>query len=330
MRAVEIMHVHEGIPPSDGFLEDVTRTMAGAISFLLEEHDLPVPSLRLITTPDVMATTAVVNEALGLPPDRRSGPERVGGIVGGKCIVADNLQQAAIVITDQVHGAVDGLGKLHAVNMVAHELGHLAYGAVRGAALGNFPSVRLPWEVAGVIAVNAAEEYRVDQLAAVMTSVVLSPTDSNGNAVSPSAVILPGWLDNLPNALDEVVPDIEGVIWDYRNRRVQLDDLWHRVVMTSEGIALYLAHTEAHHHQENAVVESVEHPAVDLLEPLWRPLFDHLRTSDLILDVDDWPHDRARLHEIGRTGLAETWRRLGIVASPAGDTFHLAVGDPAT
>ncbi len=320
--------VYHGAQPADGFFEEVIRPMSGAIGTLLEEQGVSGPMLRLITTPDVVATAAGEYETLGLGGERRTGSERVGGVVAGKCLISDDGRRACILVSDHVHQACDGESKLHAINLVAHELGHLHYDAARIAAIGTSPDARFPWEAAGIIAAVAAAEFRADRLADLLTSVALRPTDDVGEPIHPADIIGPYYLDNLPEALDALSPGVEELIWDYRVSGEGMEDMFRRVVAVTEELCIYIAHTEGHYRGPSLAIEGVDHHAAWLLEPIWRPLFDHVRSTAPVPAQNDWADDRAQILSIGREGVTETWRRLGLVATPCGDTFHLAVDSP--
>jgi hypothetical protein len=311
------------------FIEQTTPPLAAAVAMILDDSRLPVPDLHVTFAADVMAVSAREGERLGLPPDHRVGTERVGGILGGKCLVSDNGKQAAIVITAEAANPSDRMSQLLVTEMIAHELGHMIYGAARKAEIGDFPKVSLPWEIAGVISVIAAEEWRADMFALVATEAILKPTDDTGTPVRLTTLTGPQWAGNsLTGALDELSPRLETIIWNYRNRRLDLDTMWQATARASEGVTIFVAHADAHHHATAPVLEHVGHSGAHLLEPVWRPLLTHVRNGPGFPARGEWADDRAQLIELGRTGFTELWRRLGLSARPHGEAFYLTVGDP--
>jgi hypothetical protein len=128
--------------------------------------------------------------------------------------------------------------------------------------------------------------------------------------------------------LDEVSPKLEATIFDYRCKRLPLEEMWTAVAMTSEGIVNYIAHTEANSVGAESALEGNEHRAARLLEPVWHPLFSTVAHSATLPAQEEWAADRSQLLEVGRAGFTETWRRLGLAARPEGASFYLSVFDP--
>src|SRR2546428_9604242 len=310
------------------FFEQVARAFCSSATSLLSDRKMAEPEVRIVAASNIMEVAAAEGERLGLQPDRRLGVERVGGVVGGKCLISDDRRRASIIVADYAATASDAPSRLIAAALLGHEVGHLIYGLIRGAEIGIFPNVWKPWEVAGMIAVLAAEEYRVDVLGQVLAERTLLPTDDSGAPVSLADISGSGYRSGLKGALDEISPKLEGTILAYRLHRLSLDELWNAMARTSEGIALYLAHTEAHTKQAALAIEGVAHRGAHLLEPFWRPLFAYLRQAPMVPPATEWSADRKRLIEIGRAGYMEAWRRLGVAARPQGEGFFLSVFDP--
>jgi hypothetical protein len=326
-----VPHVEIVVEPVDAvvapfFTDAVTMTFR-FVAALLTERALDVPVTRVLAAHDLLAAVTSESARLGLPPDRRKGLERVGGALAGKCLRAEDGRRATVVLPLELARAVDGDCQLLGVEVVTHELAHVLYGAIRDTEVDRIEGVSLPWEVAEVVAILAAEEFRVDQIGRVLVEKIVTTTDEDGKEI-PLANLPPQFLQRLPAALNVFSPDLEETIQQYRVLQIPLEDMWNAVARASEGIALYMAHTEAANVQEHHAIEEVDHPAVELLEPLWRPLFDHLRDTPMLLQAGEWATDRARLRQIGRDGFVEVWRRLGLEARPEGDGFYLSVTDP--
>ncbi|QGG94949.1 hypothetical protein [Actinomarinicola tropica] len=306
-----------------------TQMWAATSGPLLEETGHEVPSIRVLVAEDVWAAARREAAALGLGPDRREGPERVGGVVAGKCLRSDDDRHATVVVPETIMAGNDGIAQCHAAAILAHELCHAVYAVRRRHAMGATEDVWLPWDVAGMISVVAAEEYRVDRLALILTQALLNPTDVNGTSIPLASVFGSLYFEGLSNALHEVSPGLDESVWSYRTRAMDLDALRQRLTRVTEGIANYIAHVEAYFEDKDPAMTLIEGRAVDLLEPFWAPWIDHLRSAPLLPGPNEWAADRAALWGIGSTGIQEAWRRLGITTRPEGGGFYMAVDDPA-
>lgn len=288
-----------------------------------------MPRIRIVAAGDLIEAIAREGASLGLPQEREAGLERVGGEVAGKCLQSSDGQAATIVIPVAIATATDGHAQLLGASILSHELGHVLYAASRNEVATPIEAAWLPWELAEAVGLTAAEEYRVNKLGNLMAEQLLQAQDDAGAEVHVSSIVGPGYLSGLPKALDEVTPGLEEVIFTYRVSGSDLEGMWNTVARTTSGIALYLAHTEGNSAQgEGHTIASCDHPGVGLLEPLWRPLFDHLAASPLLPAAEEWGADRARLREIGLDGLTEVWRRLGLRCRPEGESFYIHVDDP--
>jgi hypothetical protein len=81
----------------------------------------------------------------------------------------------------------------------------------------------------------------------------------SGGQVSLADILGPDYRSGLVAALDEVSPKLGKTISAYRVDHLPLDEMWNAVAGTSEEVALYLAHTEAHTKQPALVVGSITH-----------------------------------------------------------------------
>jgi hypothetical protein len=138
-----------------------------------------------MTTPDVMGAPAREREMLDLNADFRQGAERIGGVEVGKCLVGDDATKASIVIDSGLPLVADGDGKLRTTWLVAHEFGHLVHDVCRSAVgIQPLPDTAIPWEVAGVVAIGAAAEFRADRVATVIVDSLLTASGENGEPLS--------------------------------------------------------------------------------------------------------------------------------------------------
>jgi hypothetical protein len=301
--------------------------MFNVVTELLIDRGLEVPQTRVVATTEMLAAILREGDQLGLSPDPRVGLERVGGIVAGKCLQSNDGRASIILSFHEVTGE-DPFGQILSGVLVGHELGHLVYGTARNAEVVPASDSFLPWDVAEVTALLAAEEYRVDALAHAMAQAVFNPTDANGERIEIASILGPMFRDTLPGALDAIWPPLPDKVWEYRCHATPLDELWSAVGSASAGIAICLAHVEANTLEEKLAIEGVQHPAAELLEPFWRPLFAHLRETPVLPEAGAWEADRRQLRSIGLAGFTEVWRRLGLSARPEGETFYLSVDEP--
>lgn len=313
-------------PPTD-LLDSVSKLMYDAVSLLLSERSVAVPDVRVVLAADVMDAASSESERLGLDPDRRVGSERAGGIVGGKCLLSPDRRSASVIVAPLLLVAVDGNLQVQAAGILGHEFGHLLFGAARGSEVEAIEHAWKPWDVAGVIALEAAEEFRVSRFGNAMAEVILQPKDASGEDVLLADVAGPLYRAGLPVAFEAVSPKLQQTILSYRLHKLSLEQMWSSVVRTTEEVALYIAYAEANTTgTEIAIDESL--PVARLLEPFWRPLLSRLRETPLLPEAGEWEQDRECFMEIGRQGFAEFWLRLGLETRPEGDAFHLSVIDP--
>ena len=323
-----------GFEPDGQYFPMVASALSDAAAILLAAKGLPIPSVRLVFAEDVWAAPVAEQARLGLPPDRRGGPERLGGfVVAGKTIESLDGSHFSIILPAWAAAASsdDGVSVLYAASIVGHELGHVLLDVRRRAALGSAPeNVGLPWEIAPTIALLASAEYRADRFGLMLCASAVKPSASDQSPMDIALLHAPQFVDQLEAALDEVLPGLNKVVWRYRTHQVALGDMWSHVAKTSEEIAIVLAHVEAHTVGTGGTMRSIDHPAARLLEPLWRPLFDYLGSVGLPLGDDDgdWYADREEIQRIGLEGLTEVWRRLGLTSRPDGDSFVLSVDGP--
>ncbi len=330
---VEFVFEAELLAECETFVRSAAQRLWATFAFLFADRGLALPALRLIVADDLMAAASRQYAEFGLGPDRREGVERLGGIAVGKTIRNDGGDYAAVIIAADVANHPNGIAQYCCAGMIGHEFGHVLYGTARDAAIGATDDVSMPWDVAGMIAVVAAEEYRVDRLSQLLVERALPATDDDGNPVTLAALNGTFYLDGLADALDTVVPGLPDTVNRYRAYDMALEDMWRHVAYVSEHITLFCAHADAFHdsafYDGAPLFEALpEHPGRELLASVWLPLAEHLHGSPLLPDAENWSEDRTQIDAAGRDGWARAWQRLGLCATLNGDTFHLAVTAP--
>lgn len=243
--------------------------------------------------------------------------------MAGKTLISRDGLLAAVVVHDAL--ARDEAGYVILARTIAHEFGHVLYGAVRTAAVGPVSDTAVPWEIAQIIPCLAAEEFRVDVLAAAVTSQVLKATDNTGSPIPLPLDVDYGGV--LQGALDEVLPGLPSAVERYRlsGTQEELGLMWSTIARVSEEILTLIAHVEGHRDHGPSAIAHLEHPALDLLRPLVVPFFEHVARPPIIPPVANFADDRARLKEIGRVWM-DIWRRIGVHPRRGGPNFAIWVG----
>jgi hypothetical protein len=296
---------------------------------LLEELELAIPSLRLVVTRDVMTAADVEGVRLGLGKDRRVGSERLGGVVAGKTLSDEAGEHATVIISADVAGGDGDLALVWSWGTIAHELGHVVYGSARDRYVQRIENCWLPWDVAEVLAILAAEEYRVDRIGHSLINRVLNLNSDEQRPFDFRAFFDGQYLSALPAALDAVLAGITDVTRAYRWHERGLEDMWAHVVMVTERMLLLLAHAQTHEDVGTSVLDCVrDHPAAGLVRPVWDPLFAYLATSPVVPKAFDSPADRDKLKALGREPVLAFWSKFGLQPDPLDDGFYLQVGQP--
>lgn len=309
------------------FLQTVSTALWAIMQGLFELHQLSAPVLTVLVTADIMGSADSEGLRLGIGPDRRSGVERVGGVVTGKTLLKDDSSKATVLLSKDVFESKDSSARLQAAIALAHEFSHALYGVARNATVGISPDRWLPWEIAEVLALLAAEEYRCDRLAILLVEQVLTvtATDAHGKPLTLAAAIGDPYANMVIEALDEVSPRMQDTILQYRTHRIALQPMWNQVVRSTEGLLLLLAHAEAHNDHDESLLDATEHRGASFLKHITNPLFEYLRTTPLLPKTSKWVEDRAALKRIGRDGLMAMWAGLGLYPRPQGRGFYLQV-----
>lgn len=298
---------------------------------LLRDRGTSVPSVEVRITDDVMAAGDTAREELGIAPEHRTGTERVGGVVAGKTLLDDAAERAIVLLSTDAIAAPGTDGEMVTAFVAAHELMHVVYGAARTAAGITAELVDAssdPWGAAEMVAVTTAEEYRCDELALIILDIALAVTDGVGNKVTFRDFLNGLHAEGLDDVLDLIEPGLPDTVLEYRVGRRQLGDMWWHVARTLSEFLVLLAHAQATTAADEVLLEHSAHPAAALIEPAWTPLVEHLLGTRPLPAPTEWAADRQALRDIGRSGLVEVWRRLGLRPRPEGETFYLEVTAP--
>jgi len=296
------------------------------VNALLAEESLPGGEVELVFTSNVMDASSVARAALGNPPETRNGVDRVGGVVAGKTLVDASGQKACIYINPMLFDSADPRSMVFGAFTIVHEFGHVLHDLQRHAAIGGTEEVYFPWDVAGMLGLTAANEFRADQFACLALPHVIFLTDDGGEPVSVLDQVGNPHLDNFDAHLDVIIPGLPQIVDDYRNRRIDLGDMWGEVVRISGEVATLCAHADALRTDVGDLSEHFsDHRASELISRFWTPVANYLKASPLIPKADEWPADRSKIWELSRAGWLSSWESLGIHPSEEGDHFRLDI-----
>lgn len=262
--------------------------------------------------------------------DPRSGPERLGGTVGGKTLFNDDGSRFVIVVTADLLLETPFAAWSRTATL-AHEFMHVAYGSARRAALGVLPDGSAPWEVARLIALQASEEFRVERLAHAITDHLVT-AEQDGEILNYGKWRLAEMLSTVASIASHVEERSLDAVFRYRlsGGDEALGSMWAEVAQLSAEATISLTYVQACVPSGTMLWNLVERtPGVALLEAACSPLFRYLDEHPLMPEsVDEWRLDAEGLAIAGRGGWTEAWRCLGLTAVPLESGFFLHVGDP--
>jgi hypothetical protein len=297
------------------FVQVMATGMWAGAQFLLSERGISTPALTVLVTDDIMAAADSEGTRIGIGADRRVGIERVGGgVVAAKTLLSHDNRDAVILLAKDVL-VMEDLGQMQAAVAMAHEFSHVLYGLVRNSTVGMSPDCYLAWEVAEMLAIVAAEEFRCDRLALLLVAPIITATDSEGKEVSLGKLVGASYLNAVVPALDQVSPYLEDTIREYRTHLLSVVEMWNEVVRVSEGVLNLIAHAEGFNDLDELLLPAIGHRGASLLRPIV-PLFEHLRAAPLLPEAAQWAQDRETLKRIGREGLMAVWAQLGLHPRP--------------
>lgn len=312
------------------FFAQLAQGLAVAVGALLEERQISPPRISLHASNDFAATIAAEHTRLEIPHDASRGLDRVGGVLGGKTLVAGDGSEASVIVPVE-YALVSGEAQRVVAEVVVHEFGHVVYERQRDVAVGRPTNAWVPWDVAEMLAVLVSEEFRVDIIGHVMADQLITLTDDAGEPISLASLSRASFEADVAEALDALDPQLSGELHRYRREGGSLMSLWTEIVRASQGVAVYLAHLSAARGLGDLCVgdlDALDHPGFEILRPLWEPLASYLHSSHPFPEPEEWAEDQKELKRIGLEGFTEVWRRLGVAAWPQGDSFYLSVEEP--
>jgi|CXWL01.1.fsa_nt_gi hypothetical protein len=312
--------------------ETIARQLVGLSHVLLHDRDAVPPSIRVVIADDVWhAATAEAAVLECSDMEGRTGPERLAGVVAGKTLRSSDGEQATLVLSTAAFDSDAPIWRATAI--AAHEFGHVIYGTARDRHVKPRPDAWLPWDVAEVTHIVAAEEFRVECFAHVATDVLITVSDGNDSVPYRSA-IYSSMASLATTAIDRFHSEALNVIDRYRRRELPGDEgerlitMWNSVAQLSGDLAKSLVLEHAARRAPGTLLDAAVTDAETTASVACRTLLEYLDLHNRIPDADEWPKDRSDLAAIGNEAWLATWLRLGLTPTPYGDTFHLSVGDP--
>jgi hypothetical protein len=313
-RILSFVYLADVDEPRRAFFESCSSAFWLAYRTILEIEEIPVPTVVVRVVNDVIAASKDAFDDLDAGTEHRTNGERIGGVVVGKAVTAHDASRAVVLFAERAIATVGSEGVSWTMLAMGHELAHVAYACGRTAAgiESQLTGSDNPELGAGLIPVVAAEEFRCDRLALKLMGKLFSANDQDGEPVDLTVPLVGLHLGGLTEALDQVDPALPTAVWRYRTTGDGLGEMWNQVFRVSAEFAVYLAHAEATAEIEGDVLHETVHPARDLLEPFCRPFVDHLWNGPALPKRSEWAADREALMALGREGLFEMWRRLGL------------------
>lgn len=297
-------------PPPQSDVETITSFLSasvGAVGHLLGQYDLVIGDLCVTISPDVVITVQNEVVRLGLHPDQAAHLDPLGGMAG-KTLVDHEWRPVALVV-----GWAPGHPALWTMMAMAHELSHVLGLTIEHGLAGPTASYATIADYDGAVARAVADEYRADRFAAVLCEKGFAAIDDNGQPADIWEGRRQLFASNLDTLLDSVVPAVPDLVQAVRAGQLTEEAAWMDIrVRVSEALYL-LGYLEGTHATSGDTIAASQHRAADLLKPLWGPLFAHLGAANIVSAHADWLDDAATTKQIGRQGIDEIYRSLGIL-----------------
>ncbi len=322
----------------------LTTAVAAPLAGVAQRSEVPPTEITVVFADDFVTT---VDELLATDAARAGRPhqtfttDRVGGTVAAKNIPmsADGAHIAVVVNADQHHFVAPEL-EAHSIFLIAHELTHPLLTRLRAASQAmetmGPPATDAAANARGIVRA-AVDEYRADRIADVVLGALASITIDGQTRPMRMTDLFggAGHRDYLPEILDgHVHPGWPGLVQDYREHRIPLEDLYRRLIVSTDQTLTALAHAEA----EAAVADEpsalgencAEHPgAVLYLGPAWSQIMDTVDGQPLLPALGTFAALEHDLLDTGEQAVLDMWQKLGLTATPLpSGADYLHVGAP--
>jgi hypothetical protein len=232
------------------------------------------------------------------------------GSTHGRTLRNDDWSKATVVARAPT-GAVDSWAEMGIAKVLGHEIGHVAYGAAERDAIGIRDAHPFGFKPAAIVAVHAAEEFRVERLG-------ITVVDAYGWFTADDQPFPLADLDRdsyrnaLPDQFELCARALAELASQCRDQGEITEDWWPRPFAELLALANSVAYTEADSDGHPSVISTLSTSASDLLRPLIDPFVEYVGTSRLMPTHDEWADDISRLESIGTDGSLEVLQQLGI------------------
>lgn len=276
----------------------------------LNGRSVELPETRVVVTPDFEAAIDAEIALLGGGSADTTLRHEGFGSTHGRTLRSDDWSKATVVARAPT-GAVDSWAEMGIAKVLGHEIGHVAYGAAERDVIGVRDDYPFGFQPAAIVAVHAAEEYRVERLG--LTVVDAYGWFTAGDQPFPLADLdRDSYRNALPEQFELCARALAELTSGCHAQSQITEDWWPQPFAELLTLANSVAYTEADSDGHPSVISTLATPASDLLRPLIEPLVGYLGTSRLMPTRDEWADDISRLETIGTEGCLEVLRQLGI------------------
>lgn len=325
-------------PPDAEWLDDrivnLATLLGGVLSRLRAEHTDVRPGAReIVLTEDFTAAVRGLHGLVdGVEGLQEFDASRLGGVVIGKTMFRNEDHSDAVIVMDAaLFRSPDDLARIGEIFILGHELAHALIGQIRRAN-GNqrMPAAFLPWETSRWFARYALEEYKADQLAQLMLSVMGTVTIDGETRPFRSTDFRLGrneWVEAAANSVTAIAETIHS----YRVGRINLIEMWQAVEPMVSEVLNTLAHAQAEADELAADAPAVTEPLATEVPPLhrlWESFTELGRSWRVLQDAASFHTEEVAVLDAGRDALLGFWEEMGLTFRRQGDGHYITVAPP--
>lgn len=312
------------------WVERVVSFVAGLAGDL--GHDWP--HVRVVLTEHF---DKAVRAARGDAPNATVTRERVGGRVTGITIYDEDVG-ATVVVEASVERLSNPLGLVFACWLLAHELGHVmtvhahATLGIRDVA-GLVEDSSVP-PGAGLLALDALDEFRADLIAAVWLRQVRVGGDLAVDEMTPAFFFGDYDYAEVVELLPVTTTDVLEVVTNYRLRRIPLEDMWETVRQHFREVLILHAHARAYAAQDgtDTVLTSAaftDDPVGRRLDQTWHAIVNATQPDGPVPPTESFAEVQRRVAVQGGRAVNDLYGIVGVRPrqNPDGSLF-IEVGEP--
>lgn len=251
-------------------IQDSCRSLVAQYEALLRERAVHLPAIRVVVTTDFEST--VDFEATELDATLAGSSLSIGGIGSPHGITLRNPGWTAATVVAKVPNLrLDLWQRMGLEKVISHELAHVAYGAAERDAIGVREEFPFSYPLAALLALQGAEEYRVERIGQTVLELLNWYTGPGDSAVVFADLDRDGLRAALPAELDACAAALGRVSSQcHAENRIGEED-WHSIFSELQTLLMSVAYTEASSDGYPSVVSSSSSPASNLLRPVRPP-----------------------------------------------------------